>query len=78
LSILYYSNKLSRAFENFISTTRLLIFTATSYRKIQEKQEKHNRLIVFSTIFSILINSTILRFRKKNLKSLIINKKQQM
>ena len=75
---LCYSNKLFRAFENLIFIIRLLIFLTTSCRKIQREQEKYNRLIVFFAISSILINSTISRFREKNLESLTTNKEQQI
>jgi len=54
-------------------TTRLLIFTITSCRRIQREREKHNRSIAFFAISSMLINSTTLRFREKNLKNLTTN-----
>jgi len=76
LSILYYNNTLFKASRNLISTIRLLIFIAISCKKIQKEQEKYNRLIVFFATSLILINSIILRFRKKNLKNLTTNKEQ--
>jgi hypothetical protein len=78
LSTLYYNNKLFRVSKNLIFTTRLLIFTTTSCKRIQKKQEKYNKPIIFFAISSILINSITSRFRKKNLKSLTTNKKQQI
>jgi hypothetical protein len=72
---LRYNNKLFRASKDFIFTTKLLIFIVTSCRKIQEERKRHNKLIVFFITFSILINFTTSRFRKKNLKNLTTNKK---
>jgi len=74
LSILYYNNTLFKASRNLIFTIRLSIFIAISCKKIQKEQEKYNRLIVFFATSLILINSIILRFRKKNLKNLTTNK----
>jgi len=59
-------------------TTRLLIFTTISCKRIQREQEKHNKLIVFFATFSMLINSITSRFREKNLKSLTTNKERQI
>ena len=75
---LRYNSKLFKAFRNLIFTTRLLIFTTISCKRIQREQEKYNRLIAFFATFSMLINSITSRFRKKNLKSLITNKEQQI
>jgi len=74
LLILYYNSRLSRASKNLIFTIKLLIFTTISCRRIQREQEKYNKLIVFFATSLILINFTILRFRKKSLKSLTTNK----
>jgi len=73
---LRYNNELFRASKDLMFTTRLSIFTTTFCRKIQKEQKKHNRLIVFFTTFSMLINFTTSRFRKKNLKSLTTNEEQ--
>jgi len=78
LLILRYNNKLFKAFKNLMFTTRLLIFTTTSCKKIQKEREKHNKLIVFFATSSMLINFTTSRFRKKNLKSLTTNKEPQI
>jgi len=78
LLILRYGSKLFRASRNLIFIIRLSIFIATSCRKIQREQEKHNRLMVFFAIFSILINFIMLRFREENLKNLTTNKEQQI
>jgi len=59
-------------------TTRLSIFITTSCKEIKKKREKHNKLIVFFAISSILINSTKSKFRKKKLKSFLTNKKRQI
>jgi len=75
LLTLYYSNKLFRISKNLIFTTKLLLFIVISCRKIQRKQEKYNRLVIFFIISLILINSITSRFREKNLKNLTINKK---
>jgi len=76
--ILYYNNKLSKAYKDLISITKLLIFIATSCKRIQKEREKHNKLIVFFATSLILINSITSRFRKENLKSLITNKERQI
>jgi hypothetical protein len=75
---LRYNNKLFRVFKDLVFITKLSIFTTTSCKKIQKKQKKHNKLIVFFATFSMLINSTTSKFQKKNLKSLTINKKRQI
>jgi len=59
-----------------MSIVRLSIFIATSCRRIQREQERHNRSIAFFAT-SMLINSTTSRFRKENLKSLTTNKERQ-
>jgi len=76
LLILRYNNKLFETSKNLIFTTKLLIFIATSCRKIQREREKHNKLIVFFATSLNSIDSTILKFKKKNLKSLTTNKEQ--
>jgi len=78
LLILRYNDRIFRASKDFIFIIKLSIFIATFCRKIQREQEKYNRLIVFFAISSILINSTISRFREKNLESLTTNKEQQI
>ena len=72
--ILRYNSKLFRAFKNFMSTTRLLIFIITSCKRIQREREKYNKLIDFFATFLMLKNFITSRFRKENLKNLIINK----
>ena len=76
--ILRYNSKLLRASKNLMSTIRLLIFITTSCKKIQKERDKYNKLIVFFATFLMLINSITSRFRKENLKSLTINKEQQI
>jgi len=63
--ILYYNNKLSKAYKDLISITKLLIFIATSCKRIQKEREKHNKLIVFFATSLILINSITSRFTNK-------------